>query len=45
MKTFPWCDRSGRFSPLKAATFAGLWLPALVAAIDLLDGSFAEKMA
>ena len=45
MKTFPWCDRSGRFSPLKAATFAGLWLPALVAAIDLLDGSFAAEPA
>ena len=25
----PWTDRAGRFSPLKAATFAGLLLPAL----------------
>ncbi len=41
----PWRDRSGRFSPLKAATFAGLWLPVLVAAVDLLDGSFAAEPA
>ncbi|MDE2350370.1 MAG: ferric reductase-like transmembrane domain-containing protein, partial [Alphaproteobacteria bacterium] len=45
MTNFPWCDRSGRFSPLKAATFAGLLLPALAAAIDLLDGSFAAEPA
>ena len=41
----PWRDRNGRFSALKAVTFAGLWLPALVAAIDLLDGRFAAEPA
>ena len=28
----PWNDRSGRFSPLKAATFAGLFVPGLLVA-------------
>lgn len=45
MKTYPWYDRGGRFSPLKAVTFAGLLLPALVTATDLLDGSFAAEPA
>lgn len=32
----PWRDRTGRFSPLKAATLVGLVLPGLVAAATLL---------
>lgn len=31
----PWRDRSGRFSPLKAATLAGLLLPGVIAAVTL----------
>ena len=41
----PWLDRSGRFAPLKAATFAALFAPAAAAAINLLDGSFAAEPA
>lgn len=41
----PWLDRSGRFAPLKAATFAALLAPAAAAAINLLDGSFAAEPA
>lgn len=41
----PWLDRAGRFAPLKAATFAALFVPAAVAGINLLDGSFAAEPA
>lgn len=32
----PWRDRTGRFSPLKAVTLAGLVLPGLIAAVTLM---------
>jgi sulfoxide reductase heme-binding subunit YedZ len=32
----PWRDRTGRFSPLKAVTLAGLLLPGLIAAVTLV---------
>lgn len=41
----PWRDRTGRFSVLKAATFAAVFLPAIVAAIDLADGAFVAEPA
>ena len=34
----PWRDRAGKFSPLKAATLASLFLPALVIALDAARG-------
>jgi sulfoxide reductase heme-binding subunit YedZ len=39
----PWLDRSGRFSPMKAAVFAALFLPGLAAAVDLADGTFGAE--
>lgn len=44
-RTAPWRDRAGRFAPLKAVTFALLFAPAVAAAINLLDGSFAAEPA
>ena len=41
LRKVPWRERNGRFSPLKAAVFAALFLPAIVAAYDLWSGSFA----
>lgn len=41
----PWLDRAGRFTPLKAVTFAALFVPAAVAVVHLLDGSFAAEPA
>lgn len=42
-RKLPWFDRSGRFSPLKTAVFAGLFLPGLVAAVDLANGTFGAE--
>jgi methionine sulfoxide reductase heme-binding subunit len=42
-RKLPWLDRSGRLSPFKAAVFAALFLPGLVAAIDLADGTFGAE--
>ncbi len=42
-RKLPWFDRSGRFSPFKAAVFAALFLPGLVAAINLADGTFGAE--
>ena len=41
----PWLDRKGAFAPLKAVIFIALFAPAAVAAIHLLDGSFAAEPA
>ena len=43
LRKLPWLDRAGRFSPLKAAVFAGLFLPGLAAAVDLADGTFGAE--
>ena len=43
MKKLPWFDRSGRFSLMKTAVFAGLFLPGLVAAVNLADGTFGAE--
>lgn len=40
---YPVLDRSGRFSPLKAAVLAGLCLPAVVLAIDAWTGSLGAE--
>lgn len=37
----PWTDRSGKFSPLKAAVFAGLLLPALYLSWGIATGTIA----
>jgi methionine sulfoxide reductase heme-binding subunit len=39
--TFPWTDRQGRFSALKAITFALLFVPAIVTFIAYLRGALA----
>lgn len=39
----PWRDRSGAFSPLKALTFAGLFLPALWLAADAWQAGLGPK--
>ena len=44
-KKAPWLDRAGRFSPLKAAVFVGLFAPAGFALIQLLDGAVAAEPA
>ena len=41
---FPWRERNGRFSPLKAAVFAGLFLPALWIAYLALTGALDPKV-
>ena len=41
----PVYDRAGRFSTLKAVTFGALFLPAIVAAADLANGTFAAEPA
>ncbi len=41
----PWLDRAGRFAPLKAAVFAGLFLPAIATAIQLATGQFIAEPA
>lgn len=41
----PWLDRAGRFAPLKALVFAGLFLPAIATAIQLQTGQFAAEPA
>jgi methionine sulfoxide reductase heme-binding subunit len=38
-----WLDRAGRFSLLKTATFAALFVPGLAAAVDLADGAFGAE--
>jgi len=45
LRTAPWRDRAGHFASLKAVTFALLFAPAVAAAINLLDGSFAAEPA
>jgi sulfoxide reductase heme-binding subunit YedZ len=35
----PWTDRSGKFSPLKAAVLAGAFLPALWLVWQALSGA------
>jgi len=35
----PWRERNGRFSPLKAAVFAALFLPTIAAVYDLWSGA------
>ncbi len=45
LRKAPWLDRTGRLAPLKAVVFAGLFAPALAAAINLADGSFAAEPA
>lgn len=40
----PWKERNGRFSPLKAAVFAGLFLPALWIAYLALTGALEPKV-
>jgi sulfoxide reductase heme-binding subunit YedZ len=45
LRKAPWLDRAGRVSPLKTAVFAALFAPAAVAAIDLLNGTFAAEPA
>jgi sulfoxide reductase heme-binding subunit YedZ len=45
LRKAPWRDRAGRFAPLKALVFAGLFAPAVVAAIHLADGTFAAEPA
>lgn len=42
-RKLPWLDRSGRLSALKAVVFAGLFLPGLVAAVNLADGTFGAE--
>jgi methionine sulfoxide reductase heme-binding subunit len=39
-RKFPWRERNGRFSPLKAAVFGALFLPVPVAVYDLMSGAF-----
>jgi methionine sulfoxide reductase heme-binding subunit len=39
--TFPWTDRAGRFSALKAITFALLFVPAILTFIAYLRGALA----
>lgn len=41
----PWLDRRGAFAPLKAVVFVALFAPAAVAAIHLMDGTFAAEPA
>ncbi len=40
----PWTERNGRFAPLKAAVFAGLFLPALWIAYLALSGALEPKV-
>ena len=40
----PWNERNGRFSPLKAVVFAGLFLPALWIAFEALTGALEPKV-
>jgi len=40
----PWRERNGRFSPLKAAVFAGLFVPALWIACLALTGALEPKV-
>jgi sulfoxide reductase heme-binding subunit YedZ len=42
-RRFPWTDRSGRFSPLKAVVFAGLFLPALWIAWKAGTGGLGQR--
>lgn len=42
-RKMPWLDRSGRFSLLKTVTFAALFLPGIVAAVNLADGAFGAE--
>lgn len=39
----PWRDRSGAFAPLKALTFAALFVPAIVLAVAAWQGSLGPK--
>ncbi|MBI1330550.1 MAG: sulfoxide reductase heme-binding subunit YedZ [Alphaproteobacteria bacterium] len=39
----PWLERNGKFSPLKASVFAGLFLPAIASAVFVVDGSYAAN--
>lgn len=39
----PWCDYSGRVSPLKTAVFVGLFLPGLWVAANLALGTFGAR--
>lgn len=39
----PWTDRAGRFSPLKAATFAGTLVPALLLAFWWAQGALGPR--
>ncbi|MBL8582062.1 MAG: sulfoxide reductase heme-binding subunit YedZ [Rhizobiaceae bacterium] len=39
----PWTNRAGNFSPLKAATFALLWLPAAYLAIRWFSGGLGPR--
>ncbi len=39
----PWLERSGRFSPLKTAVFAALFVPALASVVQLADGAYAAN--
>ncbi len=36
----PWLDRTGKFSPLKTVTFAALFVPGLVTAVQFGTGAF-----
>lgn len=40
---FPWLDRRGRFSPLKALTFAALFVPAAWAVLGYLQGDLGAR--
>lgn len=39
----PWTDRTGRFSPLKCAAFAGVFMPALWIVIEAMFGGLGER--
>jgi sulfoxide reductase heme-binding subunit YedZ len=40
----PWTDRAGKFSPLKAAVFCGICVPAIMLGIDAAQGTLGPEI-